>query len=1382
MADNKIQDKRKRLYDGLVAAGYDAGAGFEDFNNLMDTDEVARQWVYDTAKSEGWKVGDSFEQFVGYITPQQGGSAGSLRTALEDLSGIPYPQKELDKSQYTFTSSQLGIEEPKPVVSGKGVRGLDLSDVERPYTQKREYGQTFDEAVENVEKFHRMRYGDGGTLVAPGVYKDGDVYRTAGGTAKKLINANYKAYKAQVESDITDMMALYEQIGATPYGQLDTSEWGKYVDAMELGGEGRSRGARKKQEWQNRMRESYLLPTKELPAEMSITKPQGYSAALRLLPILSLPEEEGKKILGEEGYNALKFFKAYNERFAQFNNEAEEDAARLGFAETILQGFESMGRGAEYFFGEASNAKAGHKSSLDDKAIIDNWDDFFTEDGRLKSAPQMGFAGTNESENRNINFKAGYPEVYKDYRDYIQDLLAENGDDIDKVKKIIKERSKDVTFGDKAIMDASEAINRFNPEMEGFGGLVAKSVPQLVGVLAAIVSGGAGAPALATGIGYGNMALLTASTMGQSMKEARDAGATNLETWLTGIADGAIEIVTEKIPFDNWTKGILRTGKGKIAGELVESMTKNPAAREEFELLLKRSRKELDIPAFSGNNIKKYLAGVAAEGASEFTAEALQTLTKRIYENPEDYPTIMEAIKNGWEGAKAGLLMGAVTGAVVTSQQRRANDARRKKQGFVEVASLEIDGRPYIGEIVGKTNDGGWVVTINGEDKVVKSGDIKDKVTFSYDEFRTGEIMHERQNAFDEGYSQEPTGEVAVNNNGALEAAENEVRRMLGLANDADIDVEVAKFELTDEEAEAVDNYRKAKARFEGTQQRFQETRDAQYAESDRSIDERSNKRNPAMVYSTMYDGQQVYITDGDVVLNEDGTIDYNNSSEALYITYPDGHAEQVSVSKFIEKVNARNTEELKAQERAQIDQNWRNEFDTAEISAAEQEKRKKGLLFNLTDGVGAHTIEVLEEGADDSKILFDGKELSIGTDELNQWREEAGVKAESEEVNVNVAPVVEVAAIPTEKRGKEERAAYHLAPIERTLEDLHDGALEPNEITALINARIKEAYNDVQALEKKKPTEPKKPVMGASKEAYLVAKAKAKADYEKAQAEWQTSMDEAQQRLNYYNELYAREQEITKSETREAYDNVQPREVVEMTADEFIANNLSKITPESFKAETGLSNSEQAELVGYIAGADKGGVSIERAAEIITESYGDELRGLGFQGDMQDVRDIIIDILSQGNPRSYAKSGIEQRRKDSINQQRAEIESVAALLGFESVEEWAAYEEQVIPGIIQMYTGFDYNEYYNNLAENYEYDTTRESETVGRGGELLQGEQPVDNTGAPVAEGNERGAVPDSVQSDGANAQAPGDQQVNVPVGNSEQLSSSEIPNNQSV
>ncbi len=161
----------------------------------------------------------------------------------------------------------------------------------------------------------------------------------------------------------------------------------------------------------------------------------------------------------------------------------------------------------------------------------------------------------------------------------------------------------------------------------------------------------------------------------------------------------------------------------------------------------------------------------------------------------------------------------------------------------------------------------------------------------------------------------------------------------------------------------------------------------------------------------------------------------------------------------------------------------------------------------------------------------------------------------------------------------------------------------------------------------------------------------------------------------------------------------------------------------------------------------------------------------LGFTGDMQDVRNAIIDILSSGNPRSYAKRGLEQRNRESIEQQRAEMEAVAAQLGFDSVDEMAEYESTVVPRIIESYKGFDETEYYNNLAENYEYDTTRESEGTGRGGEVLQGEQSVPASGAPVAgQRNEGGAVSDDVQGGG---------QDGAPQGNQE-VSSSEIPNNQ--
>ena len=212
----------------------------------------------------------------------------------------------------------------------------------------------------------------------------------------------------------------------------------------------------------------------------------------------------------------------------------------------------------------------------------------------------------------------------------------------------------------------------------------------------------------------------------------------------------------------------------------------------------------------------------------------------------------------------------------------------------------------------------------------------------------------------------------------------------------------------------------------------------------------------------------------------------------------------------------------------------------------------------------------------------------------------------------------------------------------------------------------------------------------------------------------------------------------------------------------------MPKITPESFKRETGLKNSELKNLVGVIAGAEKGGVTIEQAAESILENYGDELRGLGFTGDVQEVRNVIIDILSGGNPRSYAKRGLEQRKQQSIDEQRAEMEDVAVQLGFKDIEEWIAYEESFLPSKLEKYKDFDENEYFNNLAENNEDDTTRESENFGRGSEILQNEQSADNSGErTVDERNEGTTVSNNVQGGDTNG---------TPQGNQPKVSSSEI------
>ena len=92
------------------------------------------------------------------------------------------------------------------------------------------------------------------------------------------------------------------------------------------------------------------------------------------------------------------------------------------------------------------------------------------------------------------------------------------------------------------------------------------------------------------------------------------------------------------------------------------------------------------------------------------------------------------------------------------------------------------------------------------------------------------------------------------------------------------------------------------------------------------------------------------------------------------------------------------------------------------------------------------------------------------------------------------------------EKRGKEERAAYHLVPIERTMEDLDANELTQEEKELFTQANIDEITKDIEALDK---IEPK---MGANIQAYKTAK-----------QQWQSTRDDLQARLDYYNALMGR-------------------------------------------------------------------------------------------------------------------------------------------------------------------------------------------------------------------------------------------------------------------
>lgn len=574
------------------------------------------------------------------------------------------------------------------------------------------------------------------------------------------------------------------------------------------------------------------------------------------------------------------------------------------------------------------------------------------------------------------------------------------------------------------------------------------------------------------------------------------------------------------------------------------------------------------------------------------------------------------------------------------------------------------------------------------------------------------------EEAYTEGYSQEPTGVNAMSAVMEYNQARMDVARALGLAEDADVDAflngrSAEEVALGDADVEtAIVNYQMQKARKEGLQERFQQTRAKQYEESDRSIDKIANN---GVVYSTTINGEQVYITGGTVVLDEQGFIDVNNSNN-LFCLMPDGTKKPKSENELREKISIQNAEDLKAAKRAEINDRWRAEFDTAE-EIAESAKVKEPTAEASQNGnlVPGAEIEVAFDG-EIYKLKVDGRDergdiilsgegesmalpesvVQEGIKQAKALQTENGkVKTESQSevapTGDNVAPVApdvpdffrmngknyEVASrnddgsvdvvidgkretlpagtdystlMPTDKKGE---VQYEQMPVERTHEYFVQKVKDDEARAEMIEKRRKKAEAERKKFDKK-------PDPGLDPDKWAEVNRK-----------WEEGKKAAQAKVDYWNEVAKREAEITRSETREA---------------------------------------------------------------------------------------------------------------ENIEQQRAEAEAWAMGTFNMTLEELYVYEETLLPRLTREFEGFDYNKYYNNLAGNYENDTTRESESIGRGGEVLQGEQSVPASGAPaVGVRNEGGAVSNDVQGGGQNGVAQ-EEAVNEPVGNSEQLSSSDIPNNQSV
>ena len=145
---------------------------------------------------------------------------------------------------------------------------------------------------------------------------------------------------------------------------------------------------------------------------------------------------------------------------------------------------------------------------------------------------------------------------------------------------------------------------------------------------------------------------------------------------------------------------------------------------------------------------------------------------------------------------------------------------------------------------------------------------------------------------------------------------------------------------------------------------------------------------------------------------------------------------------------------------------------------------------------------------------------------------------------------------------------------------------------------------------------------------------------------------------------------------------NTAPQSGEELAA-QMLANGSIKLLQDDYRRETGGRISESRSLFGLFAGKDKGGVSIERAGEILMQA--DLENGSNFfdQNDPNAGRNAIIEVLSTARTRGDLINYIKNRREAKAEEIRqAEYNEYARWCEENyhlSPEDYEAYEDAVV-------------------------------------------------------------------------------------------------------
>ena len=296
---------------------------------------------------------------------------------------------------------------------------------------------------------------------------------------------------------------------------------------------------------------------------------------------------------------------------------------------------------------------------------------------------------------------------------------------------------------------------------------------------------------------------------------------------------------------------------------------------------------------------------------------------------------------------------------------------------------------------------------------------------------------------------------------------------------------------------------------------------------------------------------------------------------------------------------------------------------------------------------------------------------------------------------------------IPTNEQGVPQ---YHLTSIDNTLDDLLDGSMSIEEVNNFVDENIKAAESELKEVEKRKPK------MGTSK-----------ADYLAQRDAIQEELNNARQKVEYWNNV---KKEITPeeqgSQSLDKWMMEEPMNLQELAA-QMLASGRLKLLQSDYKKQTGYGNREARKMFGVFASEANGGVSLEKAGEIIElrareEGLLSENQEIELNSGFEALMDVLTGSSTKGDINSYVANNRERILREEREYQEGREAAIAEQAYGMSLDDYRSYVDATERNIRQSQIT---DEQYNELqGEIYDEMMAREQEFYEEIDEALEAER----------------------------------------------------------